>query len=168
MTKQNLSRPAERQETSVLSRALRYGPLLLWMVFISFASTGEFSALNTSRLVRPLILWFLPDLNNGQLATTHFAIRKLAHFLEYGLLAFLASRAFATSSFASIRLHWFRWGILLVLVYALVDEFHQSFVASRSGSIYDSVIDFIGGLTVLLVFRRCHRRSEKSELRPGS
>lgn len=131
------------------------------MMFISFASTNEFSSLNTSKIVRPLILWLLPNLNEAQLATIHFSIRKVAHFAEYGVLAFLASRAFVTSSFALIRRHWFLWGILLVLLYSLMDEFHQSFVPSRSGSIYDSVIDVVGGLTVLLIFRAYNRRAEE-------
>jgi VanZ family protein len=42
----------------------------------------------------------------------------------------------------------------LVVVYALADEYHQSFVPSRTASIYDSLIDMIGGLTALLIVRR--------------
>ena len=168
MINRSLSRDAEKRETSALHRSLRYGPLLLWMMFISFASTNEFSSLNTSEVVRPLVLWLLPNLNEVQLAAIHLSIRKLAHFAEYGLLAFLASRAFATSSFPFIRRHWFRWGLLLVVLYSLIDEFHQSFVPSRSGSIFDSAIDVIGGLTVLLIVRVYHRRAEESGSRQGS
>ena len=41
----------------------------------------------------------------------------------------------------------------LVVVYALLDEYHQSFVPSRTASIFDSLIDMAGGLTVLIFIR---------------
>jgi VanZ family protein len=44
-------------------------------------------------------------------------------------------------------------GLLLVVIYALLDEFHQSFVPSRTASVYDSAIDIAGGLTVLLILK---------------
>ena len=40
-----------------------------------------------------------------------------------------------------------------MVIYGLLDEFHQSFVPSRTASIYDSAIDIAGGLTVLLIFK---------------
>ena len=39
------------------------------------------------------------------------------------------------------------------MIYGLLDEFHQSFVPSRTPSIYDSAIDIAGGLAVLLIFK---------------
>jgi VanZ family protein len=39
------------------------------------------------------------------------------------------------------------------VVYALLDEYHQSFVPSRTGSVYDSLIDATGGLVALLFVR---------------
>lgn len=133
---------------------------MLWILFISFASTAEFSAVNTSTVVRPLILWFFPNISDERLATIHFLIRKAAHFTEYGLLAFLAGRAFITSSHAFIRRHWFQLGLLLVVCYSLLDEFHQSFVPSRTASLYDSAIDVVGGLTVLFIFKLYVKRAK--------
>lgn len=135
-------------------RLWRYGPLLLWLGFISFASTREFSADNTSQIVRPILLWFFPNISEAQLAMVHFLTRKAAHFSEYAMLGFLARRAFITSTRASIQRYWFQLALLLVVIYALLDEFHQSFVPSRTASIYDSAIDIAGGLTILLVCRR--------------
>ena len=123
------------------------------MAFISFASTNQFSSANTSKVLRPLILWLLPDLSENELSNIHVVIRKVAHFAEYGLLALLAGRAFVTSSVGFIRSHWFLLGMLLVSLYSLADELHQSFVLSRTGSLYDSAIDMMGGFTVLLIFR---------------
>ena len=87
------------------------------------------------------------------MAAVHFLTRKAGHFTEYAVLAFLTRRAFITSSHAFLRRYWFQLGLLLVVIYGLLDEFHQSFVPSRTASVYDSVIDIAGGLTVLLIFR---------------
>lgn len=152
MTKQTLSWN-DKANRSTRQRLWRYGPLLLWLVFISFASTSEFSAANTSRLVRPLLLWLFPNIGEARLAAAHFLTRKAAHFTEYAVLAFLARRAFITSSHEFIQRYWFQQGLLLVVIYALLDEFHQSFVPSRTASIYDSAIDIAGGLTVLLILK---------------
>jgi VanZ family protein len=121
------------------------------MVVIWFASTSQFSSLNTSTVIRPLLLWLFPNLSDARAAAIHFFIRKVAHFTEYAILAFLARRAFITSSYRLIQQRWFQLGLLLVVIYGLLDEFHQSFVPSRTPSIYDSAIDVAGGLTVLLI-----------------
>ncbi len=134
-------------------RLWRYGPLVLWILFISFASTSEFSAANTSQLIRPILLWLFPNLSEARLAAIHFLTRKAGHFSEFAILAFLARRAFVTSSRAFIQTYWFQLALLLVAIYALLDEFHQSFVPTRTPSIYDSAIDVAGGLTVLLIFK---------------
>jgi len=49
--------------------------------------------------------------------------------------------------------------LALIVTYALIDEYHQSFVPSRTASIYDSMIDMAGGLTALLIIRRRTRAS---------
>ena len=132
----------------------RYLPLIAWLVFISYASSGSFSASNTSRIIGPLILWLFPQTTPETLAVIHFITRKIAHFTEYAILGFLAARAFRTSPRPAIRRRWFLICATLVVVYALVDEYHQSFVPSRTASIFDSLIDMAGGLTALLIVRK--------------
>jgi VanZ family protein len=148
-TMNNLSRPGERGSSSVSQRLWRYGPLLLWILFISFASTSDFSA---------LLLWIFPNLGESRLEELHFLTRKVAHFTEYAVLAFLASRAFITSPHAFIQRYWFHLVLILIVIYPLVDEFHQSFEPTRRSSIYDSAIDFAGGLTALLIYARFGNR----------
>ncbi len=135
-------------------RLSRYLPLIIWLAFISFASSDEFSAANTSRIIGPLVLWLFPNTSADTLATIHFTIRKLAHLTEYAVLGILAARAFRGSSHQRLRRHWFLAAFLLVASYALLDEFHQIFVPSRTASLTDSLIDMSGGLTALLVLRR--------------
>ena len=152
-----------RQSPSARERLWRYGPLVLWILFISFASTSEFSASNTSKIVRPILLWLFPNLSEAKLTAVHFLVRKAGHFTEYAVLGFLARRAFIASSQAFLQRYWFQLGLLLVVIYALLDEFHQSFVPSRTPSIYDSAIDVAGGLTVLLILNFCGKRAREPE-----
>jgi VanZ family protein len=142
-------------------RVWRYGPLLLWMAFIWFASTGEFSAANTSRIIGPLLHWLFPNMSAAEIAHAHFLVRKAAHFTEYALLAFLAARALAASSRRALQQNWFFISLLLVISYALLDEYHQSFVATRTSSIYDSLIDISGGLSALLLYTLWRARKAK-------
>lgn len=139
-------------------RLRRYGPLVVWMAFIFFASTGEFSAANTSRIIGPLLRWLFPGISEENLALAHFITRKAAHFTEYAILAWLAARAFTTSSNQTLHRRWFLIALTLIVLYALSDEYHQSFVQSRTASIYDSLIDMAGGLTELLLYALWRRR----------
>lgn len=131
-----------------------YLPLLVWLAFISFASSDNFSASNTSRIIGPLILWLFPNTSPETLAVVHFIVRKIAHFTEYAILGFLAARAFRTSPRPAINQRWFLICLTLIVVYALMDEYHQTFVPSRTASIYDSMIDVTGGLIALLIVRK--------------
>ena len=137
------------EKRSSRRRLWRYGPLVAWTCFVLLASSGSFSASNTSRIIRPLLLWLFPDISEESLAYAHFLVRKAAHFSEYALLALLAARAFRTSQREKVRRRWWVAAFALVACVALVDEFHQSFLPTRTGTIYDSLLDMAGGATAL-------------------
>jgi VanZ family protein len=137
----------------------RYLPLIAWMAFISFASTDNFSAGNTSRIIGPLVLWLFPDTSPETMVAIHGVTRKIAHLAEYALLGILAARAFRGSPREALRERWFLVSLALVVVYALADEYHQSFVPSRTGTIYDSLLDMVGGFAALIAVRLRDRSS---------
>src|SRR5215204_1177284 len=112
----------------------RYAPLVLWLAFIFFASSNSFSASNTSRFIGPLVLWLFPNTSPGTLTTIHFVVRKLAHFSEYALLGLFAARAFRASPNLTIHRYWFVISVALIVIYALLDEYHQSFVPTRTAA----------------------------------
>ena len=130
-------------------RLWRYGPVVAWACFILFASSSNFSASNTSRVIRPLLVWLFPAISEAALGEVHFLVRKAAHFTEYALLALLAARAFRTSSRTSLGRRWWLASFALVACVSLADEFHQSFVPSRTGTAYDSLLDMAGGAAAL-------------------
>jgi VanZ family protein len=142
----------------------RYVPLILWLGFITFASSDGFSASNTSRIIAPIVLWLFPNTSAETMTIIHLIIRKIAHFTEYGILGYLAVRAFRTSPGPGISRNWVSLSLSIVVVYALIDEFHQSFVPSRTASIYDSFIDMTGGLTVILLLRLWYRERQPSSI----
>jgi VanZ family protein len=147
---------------SATNRLWRYGPLLLWLGFIWFASTSQFSATNTTQLVRPILLWLFPNISEPTLNAVHFFTRKLGHFSEYAILAFFAHYAFSNSRRAFLRHNWFSLALFLIATNALLDEFHQSFVPSRTSSAYDSAIDLAGGLVILLIFKLSEKRRRET------
>lgn len=134
-------------------------PLIVWMGFIWVGSSGNFSASNTSRFIGPLFLWLFPDASPETLTIVHGIVRKLAHFTGYFVLGLLAARAFRGSPRPAVRNRWLLISITLIATYALVDEYHQSFVPSRTASIFDSFIDMAGGLTALIIVWKRDRQS---------
>lgn len=71
--------------------------------------------------------------------------KKSAHFAVFGVLAFLIWRALPASRLI------FAWAWLLTVLYAISDEFHQSFVALRHPAARDVLIDACGAATALLI-----------------
>ena len=150
-------------ERQSLARFLsRYAPLVIWLAFISFASSDGFSASNTSRVIEPIVRWLFPHISQAHLESIHFLTRKLAHFSEYALLAILAVRAFGSSPNTHLKHRWFLVSLAIIVLYALLDEYHQSFVPSRTASVFDSFIDMSGGLTALVVIWLRRRKDDAS------
>ena len=139
-----------QQLTRRVGRLWRYGPVLAWAAFVLFASSANFSASNTSRIIRPLLLWLFPDIAEGSIRQVHFFVRKAAHVTEYAVLALLAARALRTSGLAPLRRSWWPASFVFVAAVALVDEYHQSLLPSRTGTIYDSLLDMTGGAAALV------------------
>jgi VanZ family protein len=132
---------------------------ILWLIVIAIESTAWLSAHNTSRILYPL-LHALFGLNPFQFEHWHFYIRKGGHVFGYGLLSFLLFRAWRETLPAVNNARWsFRWAGLAVLGTALVaslDEWHQSFIPSRTGTPRDVLLDTCAGIGVqilLLVLR---------------
>jgi len=71
-------------------------------------------------------------------------VRKSAHAFEFLVLAMLILWAMTCHDVKGIKAIFFT--LLIVLFYAITDEFHQLFVYGRGASLKDVKIDFIGGV----------------------
>jgi VanZ family protein len=131
-------------------------PVALWMAFIFIGSTDLMSAEHTSRYLTPLLLWLKPDISLDTIAQIHFLVRKIAHLTEYAILAILLMRALcerATSLWRGAAVV-----LIVAVLFALADEYHQSFVASRTSSLGDAAIDSAGVLLGIFIYQARHSR----------
>ncbi len=85
----------------------------------------------------------------------HLVIRKCGHLAEYAILALLVWRASHQSKNNLPTWSWPKVGgtLLVVFLYAATDEFHQSFVPTRTAHFTDVLIDTTGGAIALLALR---------------
>jgi VanZ family protein len=113
-------------------------------------STDAFSADNTGSRLHWLLTLLFPAISEATYESVHFFIRRAAHFSEYALLALLSYRAFRAGSTVKWQWRWAWRSFVLIAVWALLDEWHQTFTTQRSGSIYDSLLDIAGGAAALL------------------
>jgi VanZ family protein len=134
-------------------------PLILWMAVIFSASTRLGAPANTSYFFRPLMHWLFPAMSEEKIERIHYIVRKTAHFVEYALLGVLAWRAIhfdpAFGSFSPRRQYWF--ALLLCMLYASTDEFHQSFVPTRQPAVHDVLLDTCGAGFGLLSILGVHK-----------
>ena len=149
-------------------RLRRYGPLVIWAALIFIGSSSILSGSNTSTFLMQPMHWLFPTANDSTLQLVHLLIRKAGHLTEYAILAWLAARAFRTSSNELLHHRWFLSALILVVLYSLSDEFHQSFVPSRGASLHDCVIDSVGGLTMLIVLAARWRRVRSLRVNKGN
>ena len=123
-----------------------YLPVILWMLVIFTFSTDVGSSQRTSRIIGPILRWFNPEISDEAIHMVQLGIRKTAHLTVYAILAALMwrSKRQLENNFKVWR--WKEAGVVLGLciVYALSDEWHQTFVGSRQGATLDVLIDTLG------------------------
>ena len=121
-------------------------PVLLWMVFIFWMSTDSFSATNTSHIIKPILQFLLPGITPAALDMIHAVIRKCAHITEYFILGLLLFRVLQGEAKERKPWQWAGLSLMVIILYAASDEFHQSFTSTRSASLIDVGLDTVGGI----------------------
>ncbi len=133
-------------------RALKHWlPVILWMGLIFFVSTDFGSSTHTSQIIEPILKWLNPDISSTAIDLVQTIIRKGGHFTEYAILALLALRSVNLSRPNGSHFQAIAIALLIAATYAATDEFHQSFIPSRTASIYDVMIDTSGAFAALTV-----------------
>ena len=126
-------------------------PALVWMVLIFAGSSDLLSAEHTSRFIVPFLLWLNPSMSFHTIEAIHMFIRKMGHVTEYAILAALLWRAlrgtFGALSRGAIALCTFG----VAVAFAASDEFHQSFVPSRTATVHDVFIDSVGVMLAIVL-----------------
>lgn len=97
---------------------------------------------------------------------TEKVIRKIAHFSIYTLVGFLLMGLLSTYKIKN------KWRIIITIIigilYASSDEFHQSFSPGRTPKITDVYIDTLGvllGTLLVLLFKEIYNKFNKKQLK---
>ena len=140
-------------------------------------STPTFSAEKTGGWIRPWLERYVGHINDMLWYIVHRAIRKSGHFTGYGTLCFAWLRAWLLTLALKPNLKWWRWrsvglAIAGTFVVASLDEWHQTFLPSRTGLFSDVLIDTAGGATVcalvwLLRWRTRRMRDSRRSTEPA-
>lgn len=137
-----------------------WAPAAIWMGLIFVGSTDLLADDGSSRFIGPLLRWLFSGISEATIEAVRFVGRKCAHVGEYAVLAWLVLGALQRG-FRACRWTW-SWRLATValaacVLYAISDEWHQSFVPSRQGCLRDVGIDSLGaavGLAVLWAWNR--------------
>jgi VanZ family protein len=159
---------------SALRPVLDWIPAFMSMLMIALESTATMSAQNTSAFLYPIWVHLFGPISAAHWHEVHHLIRKTGHFVGYGLV----SVAFFYSWRETLRRmavkHWTLWrrasvlAVACTLFIAILDEFHQSFIPSRTSSPIDVCIDVSGAIVAqLLLLLVIQLFSRLPKLRPA-
>ena len=124
----------------------KWMPVIAWMLLIFAGSSDALSAEHTSRFIVPFLRWLDPQVSLATIAAIHLTVRKLGHFMEYAILAAFLWRGLR-GTFSAVRSSALALTAFLIAAgFAASDEFHQSFVPTRTASLRDVMIDCVGAL----------------------
>ena len=116
----------------------------LWLALIAIESTTWLSSEETSRIFYP-VLHFLTGVDPLRFAVWHFYIRKTGHFVGYFVLSLLLFWSWRATLPIASALQWtLRWAsiaFVMTAVVASLDEWHQTFLPSRTGTFHDVLLD---------------------------
>jgi VanZ family protein len=128
-------------------------PPAIWTCVILLASSDFFSATHSGVWVQTLITTILGHpVPPAQFEAIHFFIRKSAHLMEYGILGALLFRA-VRGDRREWRAQWSAAAVLLAAVVASADEWHQTLIPSRTGTLSDFVLDTAGATVAQILIR---------------
>ena len=127
--------------------------MILWLIVIAIESTTYLSSQNTSRFLYPL-LHVIFGVDYASFEPYHAFLRKTGHVFGYGLLSILLFRAWRETLPSPSGARWaFRWAWIAMLgttIVASLDEWHQSYLPTRTGTFHDVVLDSCAGIAAQL------------------
>ncbi len=134
---------------------LRWTLWLIWIILIFILSHQDgVSSSNLSESVKAFIkkilqLLYLANEGTGQ-GAWGWLIRKIAHMTEYAVLFLQTFRVIVLYKTRAMSLGY---SLAFCLLYSLSDEFHQTFIPGRTGTLRDVVIDMMGASMMLVMIK---------------
>jgi VanZ family protein len=153
---------------SRLKPILDWVPAALSVLMIALESTATMSAQNTSEWLYPYWVRYFGPISPAHWAQVHHLIRKTGHFVGYGVVSMAFFYSWRQTLLRMAVKHWTLWrrasvlAVLCTLIVAILDEYHQSFLPSRTSSPLDVCIDLSGAIAaqflLLLIIQLVARR----------
>lgn len=159
-----------REETDLTTTASRpnlvraWWPAVVWIGLIVFESTDFFSSRNTGSALYTILTRLFGHVDLYKFLVFHHYLRKTGHVVGYGMLSLLLLRGWR-ATLGRIPALLLRAALLSWLGTAFVaamDEWHQSFILSRTGTARDVALDTVAGVAFLVVAYFWLRRSERT------
>jgi VanZ family protein len=146
-------------------------PSVIWLAVIVIESTNLGSSEHTSRILYP-IFHYLFGMGPQRFEVLHVILRKTGHFVGYATLSILLFRSWR-GTFPRLSTRWcLQWAMLAFVCTALVasfDEFHQTFLPSRTGMFRDVVLDSVAALAaqivIFMILRKRNTRTQGAAIR---
>ncbi|MGO9539255.1 MAG: VanZ family protein [Terriglobales bacterium] len=136
-------------------------PAVVWIVLITFESSDYFSSQNTGSLLYTIATRLFGHIDLYKFDVFHHYLRKTGHVVGYGMLSLLLLRGWRATLgrihallLRAILLSWLGTAIV-----AALDEWHQSYIPSRTGSVWDVALDSVAGVAFLVLAYFWLRRS---------
>ena len=137
-------------------------PAAVWIWLIAFESTDAFSAEHTGSVLYTLLTRLFGKINLHDFLIFHHYLRKTGHVVGYGMLSLLLLRGWR-ATLGQVRILLLRAALLSWLgtaIVAALDEWHQSSLPSRTGTVWDVALDSVAGVAFLAVAYFWLRRTE--------
>lgn len=130
-------------------------PAAIGVLVICLESSDYLSAVNTRDWLQHLGAWF--GVSHPDLISDNHILRKTGHFVGYGTLSLLfyrgRSRSAQILSRRRLRVLDVAFSFVCTLIVASADEYHQSFLPSRTGQPQDVLLDIAGAAVFLLLLQ---------------
>ena len=144
-------------------------PALAWLSMQAMFSTGVFTSDHTVRVLAAVLQLLDIHPSAARMELMNHIIRKCAHFTTYGILSWLVFRGARGNSPESPRKH-LKWALIalgITLLAASSDEIHQIFVAGRTPTWHDVVLDMTGATFAQLLIHWRERKSQRLQRQPA-
>jgi len=150
----------------VCSRLLLFWRLLTlaWAAVIYHLSTKRYGSSFSEWLLAKTLALLHITVSPATFEALNFLFRKSAHVTEYAILGLLLYGTLLNSTNFEWRLRTAVRSVLIAVLYALTDEFHQIFEPGRTASLMDFGIDTAGAfLGTLGIYRFCPESCRKRD-----
>ena len=122
---------------------------ILWMALIfCFTQLPYFTGEKTSKAIQHVVVKehntiHTPNADHEEINVLNLIVRKATHVTVFGILALFLYKSLEIYRYSYI-LSW-----VLTFLYAITDEYHQSFMPGRVASFRDVLFDSLGAFLVL-------------------